>query len=235
MIKKNFNAPFELKKLDEGGLFEGYASVFGVKDYDGDVIVQGAFKTSIEKYASSGKRPKMLWQHNPSIIIGKWIELREDEKGLYVKGTLFTDVEKGREAYALMKHGELDGMSVGFNMSEPRYEDGGRVIDDLDLWEISVVTWGANPDALISSVKSIDNERDFEKFLRESGFSRNEAKRITSKGFKSGITETVVEDDQRDVDSEIVNALKSAISAIKKGDTHGGRNQIANPGDGRNC
>lgn len=215
---KRFNTPFELKKLDEGGIFEGYASVFGVKDSDGDVIVKGAFKNALARMADGGKRPKMLWQHNPSIIIGKWVEMFEDERGLYVKGTLFTDIEKGAEAYALMKHGELDGMSVGFNIDNAYTEDRNRVIDDLDLWEISVVTWGANPEALVSSVKSIDTERDFEQFLRESGFSRNEAKRITTQGFKKNSSETLDNqaENQREVDLEIIDGLKDLLSNLKK-------------------
>lgn len=219
MNRKNFNAPFELKKLDEGGMFEGYASVFGVKDYDGDVIVKGAFEESIARMKQNGKRPKMLWQHNPSIIIGKWIEMYEDDKGLYVKGTLFTDVEKGSEAYALMKHGELDGMSVGFNINNATAESGGRVIDDLELWEISVVTWGANPEALVSSVKCIQTERDFEQFLRESGFSQKEAKRITSQGFKcDDETSSRQKEDQRDVDLELKTALEEVLNIFKPTD-----------------
>lgn len=217
MNTKRFNTPFELKKLDEGGVFEGYASVFGVKDSDGDVIVRGAFKNSLAKMADGGKRPKMLWQHNPSIIIGKWTDMFEDERGLYVRGTLFTDIEKGAEAYALMKHGELDGMSVGFNIDNAYTEDRSRVIDDLDLWEISIVTWGANPEALVSSVKSIKTERDFEQFLRESGFSRNEAKRITTHGFKknSGETPDNQAENQREVDREVIDGLKDLLSNLK--------------------
>ena len=217
MNRKNFNAPFELKKLDEGGMFEGYASVFGVKDYDGDVIVKGAFKNAIENFNKGNRRPKMLWQHNPSIIIGKWTDMYEDDKGLHVKGTLFTDVEKGAEAYALMKHKELDGMSVGFNINNATAESGGRVIDDLELWEISVVTWGANPEALVSSVKCIQTERDFEQFLRESGFSQKEAKRITSQGFKrDDETPSHQKEDQRDVDLELKKALESALNIFKQ-------------------
>lgn len=216
MEQKRFNTPFELKKLEEGGTFEGYASVFGVKDADGDVIVKGAFTNSLKRMSETGKRPKMLWQHNPSIIIGKWVEMFEDERGLYVKGTLFTDIEKGSEAYALMKHGELDGMSVGFNIDNAYAEDRGRVIDDLELWEISVVTWGANPQALVSSVKSIDTKRDFEHFLRDSGFSRNEAKRITANGFAKDSSERLEEEkNQRDVDQETIDGLTSLIQNLK--------------------
>lgn len=202
MQHKTFTAQLEVKSLDDGGLFEGYASVFGVQDSDGDVIVKGAFSKSITAFQARSKMPKMLWQHNPSIIVGKFIEMREDDHGLYVKGSLILEVEKGREAYALMKAGELDAMSVGFNIASAGAGDmgRGRVIDEADLWEISLVTWGANPEALITSVKSIATPRDFEQFLRDSGFSRKEAASITSQGFKSGR-------DQSDSDSPELAAL----------------------------
>ena len=103
MERKTLTGQLEIKSFDEGGIFEGYASVYGIQDYDGDVIVKGAFKESIDEYNTKSKMPKMLWQHNTSMIIGQWLEMREDENGLYVKGKLILDVEKGREAYALMK------------------------------------------------------------------------------------------------------------------------------------
>ena len=206
MERKSFTAPIEIKSLDEGGYFEGYASVYGVQDLDGDVIVQGAFKNSIQRFNESGKRPKMLWQHNPSIIIGKWAEMREDERGLYVKGSLILEVDKGREAYALMKAGELDAMSVGFNIEGATPGDGrGRVIDEADLWEISLVTWGANPQAIIQNVKSV---RDFEAFLRDSGFSRKQATAIASRGYNA-LTE------QSESDSLPVDELKTLIQSMK--------------------
>lgn len=202
MQHKTFTAQLEVKSLDDGGMFEGYASVFGIQDSDGDVIVKGAFIKTIEKFQAKGKMPKMLWQHNPSIIVGKFTELREDEYGLFVKGSLILEVEKGREAYALMKAGELDAMSVGFNIASAGVgsQGRGRVIDEADLWEISLVTWGANPEALITSVKSIGTPRDFEQFLRDSGFSRKEAAAITAHGFKTGR-------DQSDSDSPELTAL----------------------------
>lgn len=206
MERKSFTAPIEVKSLDEGGIFEGYASVYGVQDYDGDVIVSGAFKASIERYNATGRRPKMLWQHNPSMIIGKWLETREDERGLYVKGSLILEVEKGREAYALLKAGELDAMSVGFNIETATAGSGtGRVIDEADLWEISLVTWGANPQALISNVKSI---RDFEAFLRDSGFSRKQAVAIAARGYNT-LTE------QSESDSLPVDDLKTLINSFR--------------------
>lgn len=206
MDTKKFTANLELKEFDESGKFEGYASVFDVVDSDGDIIVKGAFNTSIKKFSENGKMPKMLWQHNPSIIIGKFTEMREDEAGLYVKGQLITEVEKGKEAYTLMKEGVLDSMSVGFNILNAQKSNGGRVIDDLDLWEISIVTWGANPDAQVTSVKAIDTKRDFERFLRDSGFSKKQAVTITSHGFQ----------DRSESDQQVEDAKASINNLIDK-------------------
>lgn len=175
-------APMVLKTLDEGGSFSGYASVFGVQDYDGDVIVRGAFRRSIEKARESGKYPKMLWQHRPDMICGRWTEMSEDDHGLMVRGQCILEVDEGRKAYALLKAGVLDGLSVGFNITE---RGSGRVIEQADLWEVSLVTWGANPEALVTQVKARKSARDFELFLRESGFSRKEAVAIASRGFKA--------------------------------------------------
>ncbi|MEX2366775.1 MAG: HK97 family phage prohead protease, partial [Pseudohongiellaceae bacterium] len=92
MQQKHVTAALDLKSLDEGGYFEGYASVFGVQDSDGDVIVKGAFANSIAKAVETGRMPKMLWQHDHRQIIGKWLEMREDDNGLWVKGRLIMDV-----------------------------------------------------------------------------------------------------------------------------------------------
>ena len=207
MEHKSVTAQMELKSLDEKGTFEGYASVYGIEDYDGDVIQKGAFLDAV-KNAGEGKMPKMLWQHNPTIIVGKFTELREDANGLFVKGQLIQEVEKGKEAYTLMKAGVLDGMSVGFNISQAsNRKGGGRDITKADLWEISIVTWGANPEALVSSVKCVDNKRDFERLLRDAGFSQKEAKRITAEGFEPK--------SDRD-DSDLVESLTSITDNLRK-------------------
>lgn len=200
------HTPLEIKNLDASGEFEGYASVFDVKDFDGDIIKKGAFESSIQ----SRKMPKMLWQHKHTELIGKFTEMFEDDRGLIVKGRLIMDVQKGREAYALMKEGVLDGMSVGFNITESKpLNSKGREITKLDLWEISLVTWGANPEALIHNVKSIKTIRDFERFLRESGFSKAQAVGIASRGFKSND-----EVSQSESEAEI-NEVKQLINRIR--------------------
>lgn len=184
-MDKQVYVPFETKSLDEGGSFQGYASVFGVQDFDGDVVVRGAFRKTLEAARASQRMPKMLWQHNPTQIIGKWTEMTEDDRGLFVKGSLILDVAQGREAYALLKANVLDGMSIGFNITEGTRGNAGRVIEEVNLMEVSLVTWGANPDALVTQVKARKTIRDFEAFLREAGFSHSEAKGIAAKGFKA--------------------------------------------------
>lgn len=190
------NAQFELKREpDQDGFFEGYASVFGVVDQGMDVVERGAFTKSL----GSGRKVKMLWQHDQAQPIGVWDEIREDERGLFVKGRVLKEVQKGREAQALMKAGAMDSMSIGYRTIEAMDEADGRVrkLTEIDLFEISLVTFPMLPDAIVTDIKSIQTERDFERFLRDAGYSRKQAAALTLHGYKA-LT------DQRDavVDSE---------------------------------
>lgn len=207
MKQKFYTAPVEIKELDEKtGEFEGYASVYNVEDSDGDIILPGAFAEAVTKM-NEGKRPKMLWQHNPTQIVGSWLEMREDNNGLYVRGRTIDEVEKGREARALMRANELDAMSVGFNVlqEEPnRNSRFGSQIQLADLWEVSLVTWGANPLAKIQSAKHI------ERVLRDAGYSRKEATAITSGGYKAAFN-------QSDSDEQVATALQNLVKTIKGG------------------
>lgn len=175
--------PFELKiEPDDDGRFEGWASTFGNVDNGMDVIERGAFRKSI----GSGRKVKMLWQHDMSQPIGVWDEIEEREQGLYVKGRLLKDVAKGREAMALLRAGALDSMSIGYRTVEAVSEAGGRVrkLMEVDLFEVSLVTFPMNDLAVVTDVKSIRTIRDFEKALRDAGFSQREAKAIAADGFK---------------------------------------------------
>jgi uncharacterized protein len=187
----------ELKELSDGGTFSGYASVFGLVDSDGDVIAKGAFRRAV----SEPSRIKMLWQHDARAVIGKWVAVEEDDTGLLVKGELILEIEQAREAYALMRAGAIDEMSVGFSVVEATKSasNSGRVFTDVDLWEISLVTWAANPAAKITSVKTI---RDFELFLRDAGWSRKQATAIASRGFRS------IEQGDPDEDEAIMQLAK---------------------------
>ena len=174
---------FEIKREpDENGIFEGYASVFDVVDQGMDVVSRGAFTKSI-----TARKPKMLWQHDPSQVIGVWDEVREDERGLFVKGRLLKDVVKGREAMALMRHGAIDSMSIGYKTIAATEEGSGAVrrLLEVDLFEVSVVTFPMLEAAKITDIKSIKTERDFEAFLRDAGYSRKDATAIALHGYKA--------------------------------------------------
>ena len=180
--KNEFN--FNVKKIDSEGFFAGYASVFGVLDSQKDIILEGAFKNAIVN-----NDIKLLWQHKVDSPIGNILSLEEDSYGLFVEAKLLLDIEKGKEAYSLLKSGSINSMSIGYKINDVEYDDftGVRFIKDVDLFEISLVTFPANQDAVVTSVKSkpVNTIREYENFLRENGFSRKEAKEIALYGFKS--------------------------------------------------
>ena len=204
---------FDLKKEpDEDGSFEGYASVFGVVDGGMDVVERGAFRKTL----GSGRKVKMLWQHNPDQPIGVWDEISEDERGLLVKGRLSKDVSKGREAMALLRMGALDAMSIGYRTIEAVPEANGRVrkLMEIDLFEVSLVTFPMNEAAVITDVKSIQTEREFEAFLRDAGYSRKEAAALTLHGFKALSGQRDAESD--DAKSEGMKALMEQIKQLQE-------------------
>ncbi|MBI1239053.1 MAG: HK97 family phage prohead protease [Alphaproteobacteria bacterium] len=144
---------FAFTELRADGEFEGYASRFGVIDTANDVIAPGAFRRSLA--ARGPGRVKLLYQHLPHEPIGRWHELREDKNGLYVRGRLLTDVQRGREVLALIRAGALDGLSIGFRTIRARTDQRSavRTIFDLDLWEISIVTFPMLTEARVTAVK----------------------------------------------------------------------------------
>lgn len=188
---KYLETSFEVKKLDKNGVFEGYGSVFGVEDFGSDIVVKGAFLRSLEELKSKGKKIPILWQHSSKHPLGVYEEVKEDEHGLFVRGRLLVDdVAKAKEAYALMKVGAVTGLSIGYSVKKYEIDEDNNVrkLTDVDLLEISSVTFPMNDDARINAVKSKLNNGDlpslkeFEGFLREAGFSKTEATAIASKG-----------------------------------------------------
>lgn len=144
-------------RLDEvapDGAFTGYASLFGVVDLAKDAVERGAFAKSLKARGAAGIR--MLYQHDPNEPIGAWTEISEDGKGLFVRGRLATGVERAREVLDLMRHGALDGLSIGFRASRARTDQrtGVRHILEADLWEISIVTFPMLPGARVERVKT---------------------------------------------------------------------------------
>lgn len=168
--------PFEVKAVQEDGTFEGYGSIFGNVDSYKEIVAPGAFAESLTNWKESGRLPPVLWQHRSGEPIGPFVEMAEDGVGLRVKGRLLVeDVQRAKEARALMKAKAVNGLSIGFVTREDSYDrvSGIRTLKKVDLWEVSVVTFPANPAAQISSVKSaIDGIQTFaeaEAFLREVG------------------------------------------------------------------
>lgn len=146
----------DLKAVDADGSFSGYASRFGVVDLGRDLVLPGAFAESLARRGPRGI--KLLFQHDPAEPIGVWLELREDAHGLFVRGRILPEVERGREVLALMRAGALDGLSIGFRTVEGRTEpkSGVRRLSRVDLWEVSIVTFPMLPEARVSAVKHDD-------------------------------------------------------------------------------
>jgi HK97 family phage prohead protease len=178
-------------EADADGVFSGYASVFDTIDYMRDIVLPGAFSNSLAKWRKMARLPAMLWQHDPDQPIGKWTEMVEDNVGLRVKGQLALSLPKAREVYEMMKAEVVSGMSIGYRVILRARADKSdtRLLQELDLAEVSVVTMPANNEARINGVKACERFktiREFENFLRdEGGFSANHAKAIAAGGFKA--------------------------------------------------
>ena len=202
--------------MDDGdiGIIEGLGSHFDNVDSGGDVIRPGAFTDSIKR-----KNPKMLWQHDPSEVIGKWDSAVETEKGLNLTGRLALQTRRGGEAYQLTKMDAMDGLSIGFTIPAGGADiksDGVREINEIDLWEVSVVTFPMNELATVTAVKSKlahgekITERELESLLRDAGLSRKESQAIVARGYK-GLGNS------RDDLSEILSNIKQFSEELKNG------------------
>lgn len=148
---------FEVKSLAGDGSFAGYASVFHVVDTQRDVIAPGAFRLSLKERTQP---VQLLWQHQWAEPIGVIESLFEDTRGLFIKGRLLMEVARAKEAYALLKAGVLKGLSIGYNVTRARRdaETGIRTLLEVDLREVSLVTFPANEAAQVTVIKSADGE-----------------------------------------------------------------------------
>ena len=200
MNKKDLS--FEIKSVSDDGLFSGYASVFDNVDSYGDIVRKGAFVESISEWEAKGKMPPILWNHDPSDPIGVYTKMQEDDKGLFVEGRLLIDdVPRAKQTHALMKAGVIDGLSIGYRVKEYLYNVDEEVTDliKLSLREVSIVTFPANPETRIEAVKSrldageLPTLPEFEKFLREAGFSKSQATAIAGHGLRKLLSDSAPE------------------------------------------
>jgi HK97 family phage prohead protease len=187
---KNRQLPNSFKMDPESdGTFEGYGAIFNTADLGLDVIDPTAFNVSLDKRKNDVL--PILWQHDPSNPIGYWESVTVDETGLFCKGRILKDVSKGADAIALLKAMAIGGLSIGYRTVKSVQEGGGRIrrLLEVDLREISIVTFGMHPDAIVTAMKSEGcTIRQFEEILRDAGFSHNEAKALSANGF-SGLEE----------------------------------------------
>ena len=200
----------QIKATGDDGTVEGYGSVFGVRDNYDDVIAKGAFVASMTSHKANGTMPAMLWQHDSAQPIGVWTEMSEDDNGLKVKGRLAMDTEKGKEVYALLKMGAISGLSIGYMTNTYQYDEKTdiRTLTEVDLWEVSLVTFPANTKARVTQVKSVDDLqtlKDAERILRDSGFSKQDATSFVSR----------VKTLSSRSDSDEMGELKSALEKLK--------------------
>lgn len=196
--KNRIDFGLKIKSVSDSGEFEGYGSVFGVEDSYSDVVVKGAFEKSLAKWKEKGRLPALLWQHDMSEPIGVYTEMKEDDVGLYVKGKLLIEDDPlARRAHAHMKAGSLSGMSIGYCLEDYDYDQakGVWMLKEIDLWEVSLVTFPSNDEARVSNVKSafdageMPSAKDVEQILRDAGFSRKQAKTFMAHGYKKSCTE----------------------------------------------
>lgn len=210
--------PFKVKEVKENGEFSGYGSVFDVKDAYGDIVIKGAFANSLADWESKGKLPKMLWQHQIDEPLGTYKIMKEDDHGLYVEGKILVDAgPTEKRAYEHLKAGSIDSMSIGYMIPsgglEYDKEKDAYLLKQIDLWEVSLVTFPANTEAMVDQVKTLiaSGPKDFERFLREAGLSRSQAKGLMARGF-DGLR------DLRDADEDsqgVVKSLESMLNALK--------------------
>jgi HK97 family phage prohead protease len=185
-VRETKRASVALDGVNKDGTFSGYASLFGAVDLAKDAVEPGAFARSIATRGAAGIR--MLYQHDPNEPIGRWLTLREDHRGLLVRGQLSSGTARGREVLALMRDGALDGLSIGFRTVKALKDrvNGVRRIVEADLWEISVVTFPMLPGARVEQVKAktLPTIRQFERWLtRDAGLTRSEARTVIARGY----------------------------------------------------
>ncbi len=184
-LQKGKTFAVEVKDVTEKGDIAGYGSVFNNVDGGYDVVEPGAFANSLKERGL----PKMLWGHDfwdPPI--GKWNQAKEDDHGLYLEGKLLLDTQRGKEVHAGLKAKTLDGLSIGYTIDDAEVSEAGiRHLKEIDLWEVSVVTFPMNELARVDAVKQLVEggltKRQLETILRDAGFTRGQAKALVADGY----------------------------------------------------
>lgn len=235
MVMERFLAPLKEVKMaaDDSsnvGEFSGYASVWGSVDLGGDMIERGAYTKTLDEWHNKGQLPQLLYYHNDQIIIGDWLEMREDDKGLFVKGRLWVKgdlrIESAVMAYNVLRGTSVKGLSIGYRARDYEIQeqiDGSqiRLLKEIELFEVSIAPYSMEPKAKVHAVKSLTDEdgqiltkREVEKVLRDAKLSRRQAKAFIGGGYDALVRDeqSVVDVEDRDDSlgkSDVLASLKS--------------------------
>jgi HK97 family phage prohead protease len=188
-----------------------------VVDQGGDLVEKSAFDKSL----ASGRRPQMLLHHDPRNIVGVWDEVKVDSRGLLVKGRILQDLQQGKEAHILMKEGALRGLSIGYRTQdfgiEKREGKNIRVLKEVDLFEISLVTFPMNTEAEVTDVKQLQSPRDVERLLTKAGVPVNFAKLVALHGFEEATNrlKDCRDGDDEAKEQEALRRLHEAVQGLK--------------------
>jgi uncharacterized protein len=190
------------------GEIEGYASTFGNVDLGGDIVMRGAFESTLAKHRAEHRLPAMLWSHDLSRPIGKWLDMREDGRGLLVKGRININTRDGADAYQHAKGGSAVGLSIGYEVARADHDrNGNRLIQEAVLYEVSLVALPMNTQAGVTSVKLM-SARQCEKWLRTCGLSRGAALKLTAGGWPALTGE-------HDQPIELGDAVDSLLASLR--------------------
>lgn len=224
--KHMLDVALEIRGVSDSGTITGYGSVFGVLDSYNDIVAPGAFAKSVTEHAAAGSMPAMLWQHKSDEPIGVWTSMAEDKTGLVMEGQLAMDTVRGKEAHSLLKLGAIKGLSIGFYTRAYSYDTHTdvRTLLDVDLVETSLVTFPANRDAQVTSVRSIESIeslRDAELMLRDHGMTRAQATALVSRIKRMRPGDPATDDGPGDpvVGDVIASALRHRLEVFSRGTT----------------
>ena len=222
----------DTEEEEEFFTFEGYAATFGNIDFTNDIIEKGAFVQSLKD-----RTPKLLDQHNSfEFPIGVIDEIDEDARGLFIKASLpMADDRVSKRIAPQMKIGSIDSMSIGFRpiVEERNEKTGARTLKEIDLFEISLVTFPANEKAIVTGVKSefgiddvenIKSKKDFEDLLKSAGaFSRKACTYLSSNFINIQSESGITNKDQKQSESvksqsdldELLGSMKNLTNKMR--------------------
>lgn len=174
-------------KADPTGEIEGMASPFGgMPDSYGDIVEPGAYAASLASHAKAGTAPAMLWAHDQSRPVGRWLEMQERQDGLHVRGRLNLKTQAGQEAYEHVRGGDLDGLSIGYTIAPGGASvdrQGVRTLKAVTLHEVSLVTLPAASTARVRRVKSVSGPDELRDLLRGHGLPVRFCEKVAAGGW----------------------------------------------------